>query len=366
MIAAIKQSVERLYHRYERYVPLVSFLGGFLWDSLTLTRIDRLSDNVILLVYLVLSGVAILFIHLIDQHRITHPQVLRFREWYPVGLQFFLGGLFSSYVVFYFQSVSMTQTAVFFVLLVVLLVANEFLEDRLDNVYLQFTLFTLSAFSFFIFFIPIVIKRMTWWTVVLAIIFTAIFVGKFIYLLWRFGGLPSRQTVGRVAGISGGVLALLILFYVLNWIPPVPLSLKYGGVYHHVHRENNVYVLQYHAPPWYKFWVHYDKTFYYQPGDTVFCFTAVFAPTLLNTKIVHHWQVYSEKEGRWLTTDQRHFQLFGGREKGYRGYTYKRNVRPGQWRVDVENQLGQVLGRISFRIVPADSQPRRMKTVYYE
>ncbi len=365
MLQPLKEQLNQWYQRYDRYIPVISFLGGFLWDSLTLTRIDRFSDNLILLVYLMATGMGIVIIHLIDRHRITHPQILRFREWYPVVLQFFLGGLFSSYVVFYFQSVSMTQTAIFFLLLVALLIANEFLEDRLDNVYLQFTLFTLSAFSFFIFFIPIIVRRMTVWTVVLAILLSAAFVGGFIYLLVRFQGFASPKVARQVMGLSGGVLFLLILFYALNWIPPVPLSLKYGGVYHHVERKNQHYVLKYAKPPWYKFWIHYDKTFFYQPGDTVFCFTAVFAPTLLNTRVIHHWQVYSSAHNAWLTTDRRPFKLTGGREKGYRGYTYKRHVKPGHWRVDVENQLGQVLGRISFEIVPVDSFTGKWKIKYY-
>ncbi|MFQ5627716.1 MAG: DUF2914 domain-containing protein [bacterium] len=43
-----------------------------------------------------------------------------------------------------------------------------------------------------------------------------------------------------------------------------------------------------------------------------------------------------------------------GRDKGYRGYTFKRHVQPGDWRIDVEIETGalrQVLGRIDFEIV---------------
>ena len=357
------QTIRQYYGKYERYLPVVSFLAGFLWDSLTLNRIDRLSDNVILLAYLLLAGVAIVFIHLIDHHRLTHPTIMRFREWYPWVLQFLFGGLFSSYVVFYFQSVSMNQSVIFFLLLVLLLVGNEFLERRLDNLFLQMALFTFSAFSFFIFFIPVVVRRMSWWTVLLAVGFTLGLVVSILGIMHRKQAYQSPYTLRKVAGTSIAVLSFLILFYMLNWIPPVPLSLKFGGVYHRVQRQGEQYILTYQQPPWYQFWIKYDKQFYYQPGDTVFCFTAVFAPTLLNTKIYHHWQYWDARQERWVTTDRRGFALTGGREKGYRGYTYKRHIRPGRWRVDVENQMGQVVGRIPFEVVVG--QPQKFNFIMF-
>jgi len=41
------------------FMPAVFFLSGVTYDSLTLTRIDRLQDNLILLIYLLLLGVLI-------------------------------------------------------------------------------------------------------------------------------------------------------------------------------------------------------------------------------------------------------------------------------------------------------------------
>ena len=136
----------KLYNRYiiwqsflkrnKKYLPLVFFLGGFGWDSLTLTRIDRMLDNVILLVYLLMVGVCILVIQFVQNGLIQKQKILKYQEWYPLALQFFLGGLFSGYVVFYFQSAALTKSWIFFGLLVVLLVANEFLEKRLKNHFL--------------------------------------------------------------------------------------------------------------------------------------------------------------------------------------------------------------------------------------
>ena len=59
-----------------------------------------------------------------------------------------LGGLFSAYAIFYSRSVTLTSTAIFFALLVLLLVGNEFLRDRLSSLRLLVSLYALVCFAF--------------------------------------------------------------------------------------------------------------------------------------------------------------------------------------------------------------------------
>ena len=120
---------------YKKFFPAIAFFAGFLWDSLTLTRIDRILDNVILLLYLILLGVLIILLNLLESGHKLKPILTRFKKWYPLAIQFLIGGLFSAYVVFYFKSASFTKASLFFILLMVFLVANEFLEKRYSNIY---------------------------------------------------------------------------------------------------------------------------------------------------------------------------------------------------------------------------------------
>ena len=78
-----KSKALSLYRKYERFFPVFFFVAGFLYDSLTLTRIDQLLDNLILLAYLILAGGLILLIGLIDTGQIASPKILRFSKWYP-------------------------------------------------------------------------------------------------------------------------------------------------------------------------------------------------------------------------------------------------------------------------------------------
>jgi len=117
----IKSKIEKtksFYSRYERFIPILSFFAGFTWDSLTLTRIDQLMDSLILFLYLMLLGVAIVLMVFVDRGIIKTPIIKKYSEWFPSVIQFFLGGLFSTYVVFYFQSASFTRTSLFLIFLV--------------------------------------------------------------------------------------------------------------------------------------------------------------------------------------------------------------------------------------------------------
>jgi len=143
------------------FLPVIFFFAGVTYDTVTLTRIDRLLDNLILMLYLAALGVLIVLKGRADLIK-THGEpvntgkaahfLARAEPYYPMGIQFLLGGLFSAYTIFYSQSASLTTTAVFFGLLVVLLVGNEFLHDRLSNLKLLVSLYALVAFCFFTFF----------------------------------------------------------------------------------------------------------------------------------------------------------------------------------------------------------------------
>lgn len=359
----VRKSID-LYGRYQKYTPVAFFFGGFTWDSLTLTRIDRLSDNLILLGYLVLLGMMIFLVNLLELDVIKNALILRYRKWYPLGIQFFLGGLFSSYVVFYFQSASFTKTLLFLGILVLLLVANEFLEKRLTNLYLQAALYFLSSFSFFTFFVPVIIKKMSTSTFILGGILSLIISIGLIFLIYRKSALMKIGKFRRVTALVIGLYVLLNFFYAQNLIPPVPISLKFGAVYHHVSRSGQSYALKFQKPKWYQFWKNSDAPYYYSEGDTAYCFTAIFAPTALQKNVYHIWRKYYPNKNDWVTTDRLGFEITGGRKGGWRGYTYKRNVSPGEWRVDLVTEEDLIIGRINFEIKKSGKAIDRFKTIY--
>lgn len=360
------------------FLPVVFFFAGVTFDSVTLTRIDRLRDNLIVLLYLSLLGGLIVLITRADLGRATTDETIvpgnaksfvnvksliaRTQPHYPHAIQFLLGGLFSAYTVFYSQSASLTTTAVFFALLVVLLVVNEFLRDRLTNVRLLVSLYALVVFSFFTFFLPVLTGFMNTWVFLIGAGLSAAVTIKVVRLIYQQQQRePSRREEVWTSFPAIVLIVVLVGFYFLKWIPPVPLSLKFGGAYHKVAKVDDEFQLAFEKAAWYQFWKRSDDPFHGEGPS--YCFTAVFAPVALHTTIFHRWQHRAHAGMDFSTTDRIAIAIAGGREKGYRGYTVKQRVMPGDWRVDVETAEGRVIGRVSFRVEEPDGEPPELETI---
>ena len=337
-------------------MPAAFFFGGVAWDSATLDRIDALFDTIFLMTYIVVLGALIMIALFVDRGEIKNPVLLKYRTWYPAVIQFFLGALFSAYFIFYLQSTSFrSEGMIFIVVLLVLLIANEFLQSRLLNPYLLFALYYLACVSFFIFFLPVVFKKLGFGVFFASCVIGLVVTGGMLYILhWR-KVFKEKQPIYYIASILIFIFVSLNVFYMKNWIPPVPLSMKEGDVFRQVARDGDDFVLTYASPDWYQFWVDSDEDFYYAEGDTVFGFAAIFAPTELEANIYHAWSHFDESKQDWVRTDKIAVEIEGGRNSGYRTYTRKRFVSPGEWRIDVETEDERILGRIPFSIIPVDS-----------
>lgn len=353
-------------------LPPVFFFAGVGYDTLTLTRIDRLQDNLLLLLYLVLLGTLIILTGR-EEFRTgerecweSQPGPLRWlgraQPYYPMAMQFLLGGLFSAYAVFYFRSASFTSSAMFLLLLVGLLVANEFLKDRLTNLRLLVTLYAFVCFSFFTFFLPVVTGWMNWAVLLAGAGLSAATVSRVVYLIAKGNPIWTRRETVNTLTPAATVIALLIGFYFLNWIPPVPLAMKFGGIYHEVRRAGDRFELTFEKR-WFEFLKRSDTDF--PAGDPVYCFTAVFAPVNLDTIVYHHWYYRGDRGGPYTHADRIPIKISGGREGGYRAYSFKQRLDQGEWRVDVETEDGRVLGRVSVRVEAQPTDPSRLATITY-
>jgi hypothetical protein len=356
-------AAKRFLIKHKKYTPVIFFIGGFIWDSLTLGRIDGWYSNTILLAYLICLTICLYIFNLADDDRWENTFLEPYEEYAPLAIQFFLGGLSSAYVIFFFQSVTLTKTIVFFLILLVLLLSNELLKHRISNKYLQFGAYYFVNFTFFIFFLPIVFETMnTFLFVVSGILSLSITLFLIGYIYNQSPSTRREITWWKISTLIISIYLFINTCYYFNLIPPVPLSLNKGLVAYNIEHSDNIYSVSYEQAPLLAPWNSFDQTFNHQPGDTVFIFTSIFAPSNLEKEVFHKWKSYNSDLESWNITDQIGFNILGGRESGFRGYTYKENVWPGRWQIDVVTEEGQVLGKINFTIVSDSSGPDKSIT----
>lgn len=345
------EKLKAFYERHERTALIFFFVGGFIWDSLTLQRIDHLYSNFILFTYLICLMGSLYVFNLSDDDHWEGTFLEKYEEYAPLAVQFFLGGLCSAYVVFFFRSVSLTKTMVFFILLVFLMISNELFKHRLSNKYLQFGAFYFVNFTFFAFIIPVFSGTMNTLTFIIsgfvALALTMIFI---VFVYRKSPSTREEVNLKKLSVIIIGVYLTINIFYYFNMIPPVPLALQTGIMAYNVEKTDGTYLVSYDPDKIFKIWRSYNQEMGYAPGDTIFAFTSVFAPTDLNVKVAHRWKWYNPREDKWEVSDEIDYEVTGGRDGGYRGFTYKTNLHPGSWEVDVITDGGLILGTIDFEL----------------
>jgi hypothetical protein len=85
----IGNPLQKIYQQHEHIAAPLFFFSGVTYDSLTITRIDRLFDNLILLTYLVVLGGLIVLVGWLQYDRVKNELLERYKHVYPWILQFF-------------------------------------------------------------------------------------------------------------------------------------------------------------------------------------------------------------------------------------------------------------------------------------
>ncbi|MBP9772122.1 MAG: hypothetical protein KBD16_04370, partial [Candidatus Pacebacteria bacterium] len=122
------RTVRDFFIRYERRLASVSLLVGFIVDTLTLRRIDLLSNQLILVWYLVVLGTCITLINAYQVSSRPSRWLERAYIYLPLIVQFAFGNLFSGFMVLYSRSTSLVASWPFILLFLVLLIGNKLFQ----------------------------------------------------------------------------------------------------------------------------------------------------------------------------------------------------------------------------------------------
>jgi hypothetical protein len=340
------------YEKNEHRIAVGAFVAGFVFDILTLGRIDSWAMIGQQAAYLGLILFALTQM-LLEQDRpdpglATMSAPARWYRRYRTFLVHFLfGSLLNLYTIFFFKSSSLLVSFSFLAVLVLIMVANELQRFKALGLAFKFLLLALCILSFSALVVPVLVGSIS-----LAVFLVSMAVGC----------LPMAAVASRLRRRSpelalrarrqvllplGVVLLVFLTFYLFRLIPPVPLSIPFIGVYHAVEKTEDGYALS-HERAWWRFWQNGDQQFRAQPGDRIVVFFRVFSPTRFSDQVLMRW--YHREARGWAPQDSIPINIVGGREDGFRGYGVKTNYQPGDWKVQVETTDGREIGRIYFDV----------------
>ena len=334
---------------WRKYFPALFFLGGFVWDALTIGKQVQQSDFIILSSYLIASALILWWIaHHAQRENVNQADatILRvlpktWREPAPYFLlQFLYGSLLSALFILYFKSAGHAYALVWSLVLASLLVGNEFLEHHYQKNTIAWTMFGFCAMLLFNFLLPCLVGSIhaAWF-----VLSTLAGAG-----LTHFFYKKSQQPLVHIA--PTWILAgILLLAYFADVIPPVPLVKQDVAIGVALNKMNGNYSVQVDEHAWWQLWRLLSDEVRIKQGEKVYCVTAVFAPQGLRTRLYHRWEFSNGKT--WQTTSRIGFALNGGRQAGFRGYTYKQNLQVGEWRVTVETEEEHTLSTDYFTLV---------------
>ena len=359
--------LERLkiyYSRNEGRVAAAFFAAGFVFDMVTVGRIDSWATIGQQAIYLTIALIALLQMLLELDQPSREPAGFVLKRWYyeyrSALVHFLMGALLNLYAIFYFKSSSLLVSFGFLGFLVLLLLANELRRVKSAGLPFKFGLLSLCFLSFFAYLVPVLVGSIS-----LALFLVSMLAGcvPFMVAAWVIGrASPAKSALVRrqVLLPLGCVLVGFLTFYLFRLIPPVPLSIPFIGVYHQVERTGDSYRLSHERPAW-RFWHNGDQSFVAQPGDKVYVFFRIFSPARFSDQVQMRWHWKDPARG-WTPHDTIPLRIVGGREQGFRGYGVKSNYQPGEWKVQVETLDGREIGRVYFDLVAVPPAPRSLAT----
>ncbi|MFO0728088.1 MAG: DUF2914 domain-containing protein [Myxococcota bacterium] len=361
LVLGLKGRFDHWRHQNPKTEAVTFFCGGFCFDLLMLHRIDSAPMLIHQGSYL-----AFLAVLLVVDHRITLNEsrtiafvkqggfLERLIELRHGLIHFLFGTLLNAFIVFYFRAASGIWALLFLVLLGAILIANELPRFRSLGPLMRYALYSFALTSYFAYLFPTVSGQLD-----PLLFYAAVGLSSLVTLgLWWVGQRVSGDSTwsfqkGALPGLI--VQVVLLLFYVADVVPPVPLSLRTIEIAHQVEWQGARVRIATETPRW-KFWAQGDTTFRARKGDRIYVYARVFAPKGFRDALKVRWEFDGPKG--WEQSDLIPLTITGG-ERDWRSYAYKQNYRPGHWRVTIETDEGRQVGAIRFKVLEDTSEDER-------
>lgn len=372
-------------HAYERHISAAAMIGGFAFDSISYGRVDHAVTQTLLIVYIGVAALSIALLHWLEAHAEWQSTfVVKLRSYLPALTQFVLGSLWSAFLVFYARSGTVAQSWPFLIVLAAIFIGNEIFAKYYARLIFTSTLLFFALISYAVFMVPVFTHTIGTATFLLSGAAAVVLFLGFLWCLRKLGSVRFGEVRWALTAAVAGVYVALNGLYFLNVLPPLPLAMQSSGVYQGIcrvvparrvavkcigekpdsalARDKHLYFAAAEEPQNWTDWFSPSRTVHVEKGKPVIVFGAVFAPVNLNTEAHYVWRHYDETAKEWQTVQSLELALRGGRDKGYRGFTFRTDPQEGRWRVDFVTVDGRLIGRVSFT-VENSAPPQGLKTV---
>jgi hypothetical protein len=335
---------------HERHLSALFMAGGFVFDNFAFGRIDHPATQAVFIVYLLMAGIAIAAQHGLESRPEERRPSPRVRNILMFVTQFALGALLSGFCVFYIRSASLFASWPFLIFMAGVFIGQEAFRHYHSRLVFTVLLLFLSVYSYAIMLVPMVTGRIGQIPFLLSGAVALLIFIPYMRALARLGHERYRGARLQIAAGMAVIGLLINAFYFLKVFPPLPLVLTDTGVYHSVRKVGADYHVQAEDEPaaW-RALFGTNPVLHIQPRGRLFVYSPVFAPQGLETQVVHDWQ-WLDARGAWVSLSRTVMALSGGREGGYRLYSYKTALRPGQWRVNILSADDRTIGRVRFAV----------------
>lgn len=336
-----ERGLEQAWEKFAETFPVLFFAGGFVMDAVTLGR----NINLWTLGYVGACAVGVIGCFAIR----AHGWFEKYSQWVDSSLHFLLGAVFSALVVLYFRSAGTLVTGIAVAVMVGAMLWNEVAARGDASREILWAVFALSLVMYLNFLLPYAVGSLSalW------------FYGSIVVTLGVLWGtrhlinIPRRSLI--VSSACAGGAAVL---FVAGAIPPVPLAMKRQMPCIDAEHVGDEYVCQRSDRRLTTRWGLTDPRVEFISGERVSVMSAVAAPRNVSASLEHRWYRWSSEEG-WLARDTIPVRMTGGRDGGWRFYSYKQNIRPGFWRVETAVPNGSVLSYVEFSVRQVEKPPKR-------
>ncbi len=356
------KKLREFYIRYERYLIPGALIFGFITDALTFHLINFTMVSFLLLFHLIFIGVNISIINLYEIKKISGRFFSYWRILAPLFLQYSFGNLFSAFLIFYSHSGSFTASWPFIAVILFLMIGNEIFRKYNIKPSIQISVYFFAVFSYLSLILPYLFNNISAFLFVGSGIISVLFIALFIHILSSYVYLVQEKKK-ILTIVIGCIFVFMNILYFTNLIPPIPLSIKEIGVYHNIERVNAGYRIETEqCRRLDRCLFTYEQRHIHSDRQIIYLYSAVYAPEGMEITVVNEWQKYNDDKKRWETMAEIPFNIYGGRDIGFRWYSFY-NVTSGKWRVNIKTERGQTIGRKFFYVIVRDNIERVFKEI---